>query len=639
MCGLLLAGCAGSDAINADSGLELLALDSVNPSVVVPGTNIIVAGASFVEAEWGTASLRLVGNFDGSAVDVRLPAHFVDFNTMTVPADAQVFLDFGDGTFSGEATMEVLSSVDGELYTSNAVQVTLEFARQLAPAMATLQDAGLIFVNEAIAVTGSGLLLGGDEGTTYAVVEGCFQLEGSPTCTPVGPVDVPVVPDSAYDRSRGTFAFLPEIAGIRPGQFSGQIRLRNDQPTTGSSESSARSAIYDMIPPTVFTVSTTSASLGQYVDVSGGGFVGGASGSTLLRLVGTFTPTGAPSGAPVDLLLVPEFVDGQTVRYVINEDDSLGQALDLRRDTGTFSGQVTPITRFMADEVTGDGATMTLGIAPVKQVVYLVFKPSYVESLRNFGLRAADSRIRQRVVDAVSRDFDGVNVDVRTERPEDFVLYVEVDIAGPDPNGLGLFGYDNTPGKDTDNDRLYDRIGGVNATTQEDGFPGYGGVFIESLFGFSEHPGQFAETLPGADPSFDVVFDPFRPDRGGTQLSAADFAGDGVPSLSNGDSCPADDRPTQIACAVWVMGSLVGSTVSHEIGHSLGLANPYGEGFHNSGDERNRLMDGGSDRPFLERAELFGEGPARFCTEEYEYLQQILPGATPSEQVTRPSCF
>ena len=68
----------------------------------------------------------------------------------------------------------------------------------------------------------------------------------------------------------------------------------------------------------------------------------------------------------------------------------------------------------------------------------------------------------------------------------------------------------STPGKDTGNERLYDRIGGVNAATQEDGYPGYGGVFIESLFGFSEHPGEHAEAgNPNADPSFDLIFDPF----------------------------------------------------------------------------------------------------------------------------------
>jgi hypothetical protein len=239
----------------------------------------------------------------------------------------------------------------------------------------------------------------------------------------------------------------------------------------------------------------------------------------------------------------------------------------------------------------------------------------------------------------MERDYTTVNVDVRLEPPTDFALYAEVEIAGPDPNGLGLLGYDNTPGKDNGNERLFDRIGGVNATTQEDGFPGYGGVFIESLFAFSEDPEPFAEKIPAADPAFDEIFDPFRPDRGGRPVVAADLAGNAVPVLTSGEGCPATERSQQIACAVWVLGNLIGTTLSHESGHSLGLANPFSEGFHNFSDEPNRLMDSGGDRPFAERAELFGQGPARFCTTEYEYLRQILPTSQAPDPSPRPSCF
>jgi hypothetical protein len=52
------------------------------------------------------------------------------------------------------------------------------------------------------------------------------------------------------------------------------------------------------------------------------------------------------------------------------------------------------------------------------------------------------------------------------------------------------------------------------------------------------------------------------------------------------------------------LGNLIGGTLSHEIGHSLGLANPFMEGFHNAGDAPNRIMDSGGNRPFVERAEL-----------------------------------
>jgi hypothetical protein len=90
---------------------------------------------------------------------------------------------------------------------------------------------------------------------------------------------------------------------------------------------------------------------------------------------------------------------------------------------------------------------------------------------------------------------------------------------------------------------------------------------------------------------------------------------------------------------VFVIGNLIGGTLSHEIGHSLGLANPYADGFHDAGDEPNRLMDAGGDRPFLERAELQGKGPGVFCDDEYTYLRQILPSKDPSNDVERPTCF
>ena len=58
-----------------------------------------------------------------------------------------------------------------------------------------------------------------------------------------------------------------------------------------------------------------------------------------------------------------------------------------------------------------------------------------------------------------------------------------------------------------------------------------------------------------------------------------------------------------------------------------------------SGDVPNRLMDSGGDRPFEERAELAGQGPAVFCDEEYAYLKKILPLDAPADPpVSRPPC-
>lgn len=630
-------GCASSDP--PDVGLESLALTRVDPGVVITGTRFAISGDSFVAAEWGESTLRLSGTSGGRSVDVRLPAAFVDYDHMTADVDAGTIEALGAAgglvRFDGEAVVEVVSAVDGETYASAPLALDLDVAAELTPEISSVQTGGVLFVNDAVEVNGRGLLLGGNEGESVARVTGCFRRTGSAMCTPIGEEVVPLTAAEPFSRERATFRFVPAIAGIREGTFDGEVVIENRH-AGGSAIAADPIAIgYDLVSAQIFQVTPPLASLGQYVVIDGGGFVGGEAGAfTEVRLVGTFRPTGQTQGANVDLLLIPEFETGNRVRYVVSTSDALGQAIDLRTVTGTFTGTIQPIVTYQGDQVVGPTRPVTLGIAPVKQVVFIDFRPSYVESLRLFGLRAVDQQIRARVLDVVRAAYPAVNLELRTETPTDFALFSLVEIHGPDPNGQGLFGYDNTPGKDVGNVRLYDRLGGVNAATQQDGYPGFGGVFIESLMGFSQHP-AVGESLPGADPLFDQLFDPFRPDKG-TIILGADLAG--FAPLSSGDACPASDRSTRIACAVWSMGALIGTTLAHEIGHSLGLANPFGDGFHNFGDEPNRLMDGGADRSFSERAVLNGEGPGLFCEDEYTYLRMILPSSEPPDPTPRPRC-
>jgi hypothetical protein len=401
-----------------------------------------------------------------------------------------------------------------------------------------------------------------------------------------------------------------------------------------------------VLPATVFSVAPAVASLGQYVDIAGAGFVGVPAGTsdptvvTTFELRGSFTPNGG-AGTSVSLTIIGEWVSGRLVRYVLNEQDELGLAANLREVAGDFDGTIKPVVMFKTQTVAGDEVPIAFAIGRVRQVIWLNFQTSYVESLRHFGLRAVDQQIRARVLEVARRDYEGLNVEFRTEPPTDFAQYSEVDVQGPDPNRLGLLGYDNTPGKDVDNVRLYDKIGGENALTREDGYPGYGGIFVESFFGFSEHPGNFAAKLDGAVPEFDKLFEPFRPDRGGQPVTASELAGGGVPVLTSGSACPSTTggRPMQIACATFALGSMIGTTMTHEVGHSLGLADPYGGDFHNPGDLPNRLMDAGGSRSFNERAEIFGEGPAMFCEEEFQYLLQILPSTEPPPSLSRPPCY
>jgi hypothetical protein len=631
-----VAGCATS--IAPDPGLEGLTLSRVRPGTIIPGTKIVLSGASFVDEHWGEATLRLDGRVAGRRVEFAWPATFVDFDTMTVAVDGSKVEEIGgDVEFAGIARLEFVAVSNGELYQSADLPVDLQFRRKLTPSLTGIVD-GVIFVNDQIEVDGDSFLLGGDEGTTVARVSGCFRRDGTSTCTPITTYDIPMLPRAELSRREGAFPFSPKLAGIRPGTFTGQVTIINQHASGNDVLADPVEVSFTMVTSQVFQLDPPAASLGQYVFVRGGGFVGGEAGAlTELELTGTFNRTGS-SPVPVTMYLIPEFVEGKLVRYVLNVDDELGHALDLRNDTGRFTGTVTPIVHFGNDTVRGVGKQAAFDIAPVKQVVYLRFENTYIEGMRDFGLRAVENRIRDRIITVLQRAYKGVNIEFRVEPPTDFALYSTVALVGRDPNNQGLFGYDNTPGKDVGNMRLYDQIGGVNATTQQDGYPGYGGVFLRSLMGFSKHPGSFAKAVPGADPMFDQIFDPFREDRKGTPVTSADLSG-GVPALASGDACPAGDRAGRVACAVYVLGNLIGGTVAHEIAHSLGLSNPYSEGFHNPGDGLNRLMDSGGDRPFMERAELMGQGPSVFCDEEYSYLRAILPSSEPADNILRPDCY
>lgn len=624
-----------------ETGLEALGLSDVSPRVVVPGTRLVLAGRSFLDQPLGVSWLRLEGTYAGLPVDTYLPADFVDFarlDTLVTPALVQL-LGPPDGTFTGRAQIEVDFVPDGSRHASVPLALTLELAAHLEPVLDDVVAGPTIRVNEPIEVHGAGLLLGGDEGTTFAVVEGCFvSSAGDGQCVPVDPVEVPVAPVEPGSRERGVFAFVPHIAGIRAGSFEGTVRLRNEHADGHVEESAIRAVAYGLAETLVEAVDDRPATLGRYVEVSGGGFVqSGAGGGTVLRFSGDYLADDG-DGLPLDFEVVPEFVDGRTVRYVINEEDALASALDVRYERGTFVGTVEPVVDWGGEQVVGQPTPVSLRLEPVRQVVYLYWSPTYVEALRLFGLRALDDAVRERVRQVLARDYEGLNLEFRDEPPDDYALYCSIEIAGKDPNGLGLLGYDNTPGKDTDNERLDDKIGGVNAQTLETGQPGFGGVFMESLFSFSQHPppGTVAN-VEVATASFDLVFDPFRPDRG-QPVTSTELVGITLPILSSGLPCPAHDRPTQMACAVFVLGSVIGSTVSHELGHSLGLADPYGIEFHDLGDEPNRLMDSGGARSFEERGELYGQGPSRFCTEQYDYLREILPTTEPAPEIERPPC-
>ncbi len=631
----VLSACGGEDG---PSGFENIALEEIRPGILVPGTELHIRGQAFVEEPWGKTSLRVHAGGSGKAI-ARIPATYVDREQLRAVVDKDVLDALGmDQIFEGMVQVDIESRLDGRVYSSPPVSVVWDIRSELAPELAAVQAEPLMFVNDPVAIKGGGFLIGKLEGEARAVIDGCFMARASTRCNEIERQEV--VLKVNLERTRAEFPFVPAIAGIGEGVFQGQVTIKNVHRGGRVLGSRPLDLRVELTRPVVLSLDPPAGSLGQYVHVHGGGFVGGRHGGlTLFELSGVVEREGMAPMSIQSLYLVPEFSSGRVQRYVLSEDDAFGRTVNLRGARAIFNGTLRPVVLYEGEEVRGDATRVTLEIAPIKQLVYVIFRPSYSDSLRHFGLGAVDHEIRRRVVEVIERDYATINLEVRTEQPTDFAYYSELEIAGPDVNRVGLLGYDNTPGKDSGNRRLFDKIGGFNATTQRDGFAGYGGVFIESLFAFSTHPKNLARRAQNADNAFDRIFDPFRPDQRGKPVVGRDVEGLTDLQLKDARDCPSSERIQQIRCAIWVLGNLIGTTASHEIGHSIGLANPHGSGFHNPGDEPNRLMDAGGNRPFAERAELFDQGPAMICDSEYDYLREIMPAPEPVDGRPRPPCF
>src|SRR5690606_1168202 len=168
-----------------------------------------------------------------------------------------------------------------------------------------------------------------------------------------GTVDVdvtqPVFALERGDRERGLVVLTTDIGSMMPGTFEGTIRLESQLRSGQRSESAALSTSLHFNPPELYGLSATTASLGEILTVSGGGFLGGPDRPdelTLLRIEGTFTPAGGGSPeafGPVEI--PPVFVSGSEVQLVIEpelRDDALVSML-FGHARGTFMGQATPI--------------------------------------------------------------------------------------------------------------------------------------------------------------------------------------------------------------------------------------------------------------------------------------------------------
>ena len=612
----LLGGCpeggnGGPDACADGPGVAAVRL--ADP--VLPGSTIELAGTGFLP-ECGELRALFRGTLDGRPVEVEVDPDVESATRARYEVDVDLQAGFGAdrGRFVGDVGLRQRTA-DGTVRESS-LPVEFELAVVATPRIAAASP-DHVTLNATVLLTGDGFLEGA-EGDSEVVLDGSFRPDAGGATRAVTAVRLPVTLVEARDRTRAGFEYSPRIAGIAPGVFEGSLVVENRH-ATGPVESSAPLAVTLTLGRSLITgLSPADPSLGSIVTLLGAGFIGGAADQTLtVRLDGTATPRGGSPTPVSNLELVPRFVDGGHAEYVVVPVDQGGElvAEDFGFAWGVFHGTATPVLRYGAELVEGLGMPLDIALGPTKQVVHVSFQAAFSDTLRLFGLRAVEAEVRAQVLDKFRRTYAGVNVDVRDAEPTDYYAggYAVVEIGGADPNGRGLFGYDNTPGKDVGNLRLHDRVGGANAEVQEDGYPGFGGVFVESFLCWSSHP-PAGPTCPDGvgDPEFDRLFDPVR----GREVVAGEYP-----------SGPDAARTAEIGAAVRALGNLIGDTAAHEFGHSLGLGMPYGprDLVHHEPPAEGCLMDAGSYRPFAERAELAGTTPGTWCGDERTYLDEVLP--------------
>lgn len=613
---LALAAPACGEEVQGGAILPPLQLTEVGPSPIVPGTRLTLRGAGFVVPEVATLAVVFRGAVDGEGVEFAvLPRRISDDRLeLAVEGEVERALVREHGRFVGTVSVLRTPLIDAPADEARK-PVELYASFILSPRVDDLSPKTL-YLGEHVVLRGDGFLHP-SEGASIVELDGVMVSDSPPRSLTIHGLQLPAAPEEADRRDTLAFTLTPDVLGIIPGRFDGTVTVI-DAHRNGAETRSAPLALagLSLAAPRVDELTPLAASRGQWITVTGQGFTaadGLLQTATVLELAGTFR---AASGAVSDLTgtraltLVPDLVLGNdTLSAVLRVTaDGSGQLSGVGAVAGRFTGTASTLLLFGADAVRGQALPVTFDVLPQRQMVYLKLLPGFEQALAEFGLLAEKDAVVDRILAVLARDYQGINIVFSTTVPEDFAEYSVVEIAGRDPNGTKLFGLDNTAGKDVGNLRFNDIIGGYNAETEENGYVAYGGVF----------PGEFRNLSPTlgddnplASPAFDDVFRPVMPELGGTPAAP-------------GESSASDGRGAAIREAVRVFGNLVGNTVTHEVGHSLGLAAVDGQ-FHNLGDNPGWIMDAGANRPFEERAEIGGAGPAVFSPFNREYLESILP--------------
>jgi len=557
-------------------------------------------------------SAELVREGDVGDLTVRLPVSTSLWSDLQ-PEDGDEFV--------GRMLVEVHGDI-GVVVRGAVEEAGVTFRRNMEPSIES-PAVGDIHVNQAVDLRGSGFLRP-EEGETVAKVDDGTLAYDDGSSIDLSGEQLPVEWTGRRDRARLRMA--PSVLGVRPGSFEAVLRFRNELSDGTTVPGGTSADIEGTIQKSyIAELRPDAGSRGQIITVEGRGFVPPDAAEDIgmvFRYEGTFEPsdetletrelTGARAIERPPTRVVAEDEIAQTIWYSVEDRQLRG----LGATPGTFDGTITPILIEGDDQHAGLAWEGTFRVLPTKQVVFLKYLPAFSKALETYGLRNVEHEIRERVAEVIERDYADYHVEGRERKPDDFTDYATVELGGPDPSGTRSFGYDNSfngVAKDTGNLFLADYLGGVNADAAEEFNNPYGGIFISSFTFFSP---TLNEGNPNASETFDAILEPFMPELGGTPVRGTEW--------------PDGRRADEIERAIHMVGTVVGNTVTHEIGHSLGMTFVEGDYVRPQNVFHNRvpgafIMDGGAERPFTERAELEGREPPTFNPRNREYLDKVLP--------------
>ena len=579
----------------------------VEAPLLVPGSVVVLRGEGFLTPPAGETRVRLVGLLDGLPVDLPVEPAAIGPTQIRLALTGPLRAIFGDaGRLDGEVIVRVRPA-DLAVEAEARAVASLRFVAFVPPRLTGLTDS--VAPGALLEATGDGFLDEG-EGQAWLRLDGRFVNEADGVTTPIDGARLPMT--TRTGRTRAAFYLSPGVLGLQPGRFVGAVTLAVAPAEGGEVESASLPLVLVQHGPRVDALAPAAATRGQVVHLRGEGFVRNdpaADTATLVRARGVFTPVG---GAPqqAEFTFVPEaWIDNNEIQLALrSRQDAAGALIGIGATPGVFEGALAVEIFAGFDRASSpplEGVRFEIG--PPAQAVSLRYQPSFLEGLELFGLSGAFDDLRARVLAVCARDYAGLRVTFYEGPPPGWVEYVTVELGGRDPNGFGLFGLDNSPEKDVGNRQLDELIGGVNAETEAAGGLAFGGIFLESFLTLS--PGHAAAS-PIADPAFDAVFGPFS--RAIDPHARPYVAGDALD--------PA--RAAELDRAVGALANLIGSTVTHEVGHTLGLAAVEGD-VHNPNDTEGGLMDRGLYRPFRERAALDDTPPGRFVGANRTYLDGL----------------